>query len=179
MMPASHLVVAKRHLHGTHRSESLVPTLDRVLKVAAQAGITRISNVTGLDRVGIPVVMAVRPASKTLSVWQGKSDTLIGAKISGAMEAIETACAESPPQAAERAAAADLGRLVPSTLFARSHAARAMRHESLEWLNGYDLRTRKIVYVPRQLAALAGVSGATPFFADPGTNGLAAGNDAV
>ena len=35
-------------------------------------GITRLADVTGLDRIGIPVWMAVRPNSKTLAVSQGK-----------------------------------------------------------------------------------------------------------
>ena len=46
---------------GTHRSASLDDTLKRALPLAPVMGITRVANVTGLDSVGIPVVMVCRP----------------------------------------------------------------------------------------------------------------------
>ena len=52
-------------------------------------GITRLANVTGLDTIGIPVVMSVRPCSRSLSVFQGKGLDLESAKVSAAMESIE------------------------------------------------------------------------------------------
>jgi YcaO-like protein with predicted kinase domain len=179
VMPGSRQTLAKRHTEGSHRSEKVTRTLDRILDLAPKAGITRICNVTGLDRVGIPVVMTVRPASKTLSVWQGKSNTLVGAKVSGIMEAVETACAESPPRAHEWASALELGPLAPSSLFARSPRPSSIRRESMGWLRGYDLVARKCVYVPRHVVALAPARKASPFLLDPGTNGLASGNDVV
>lgn len=179
LMSEGHAIAAKLHVCGTHRSQALEPTLDRVLTAAARAGVTRIANVTGLDRIGIPVVMAVRPDSRTLSVWQGKSNTLVGAKISGAMEAIETACAEAPPPSMVCASPAEVGRLAPAALCARSRAARASRRDPLEWLEGYDLSRHRRAYVPRALVALGGQREAPPHFAHPGTNGLAAGNSAV
>ena len=57
-------------------------------------GITRIANVTGLDRIGVPVVMVCRPNSRSLAVSQGKGLTLDAAKASGVMEAIELYHAE-------------------------------------------------------------------------------------
>jgi ribosomal protein S12 methylthiotransferase accessory factor len=59
------------------------------------AGITRLANITGLDRIGIPVVTAVRPAAQTLSVAAGKGVTLDDARTSAAMEAIEFYSAET------------------------------------------------------------------------------------
>jgi len=58
-------------------------------------GITRVANVTGLDHVGIPVVMACRPNARGLAVSQGKGLTLDAAKASAVMESIiffEQAC---------------------------------------------------------------------------------------
>jgi ribosomal protein S12 methylthiotransferase accessory factor len=52
-------------------------------------GITRLADVTGLDDIGIPVVMAVRPLGLSLSVSQGKGPTVEAAMASGAMEAVE------------------------------------------------------------------------------------------
>lgn len=59
-----------------------------------EMGITRIANVTGLDRIGIPVVMVCRPNSYSISVSQGKGITLDAAKASGLMESVETWHAE-------------------------------------------------------------------------------------
>ena len=52
-------------------------------------GITRIANVTGLDTIGIPVVMVCRPNSRSVAVSQGKGLTLAAAKASGVMESVE------------------------------------------------------------------------------------------
>ena len=53
-------------------------------------GITRLADVTGLDYIGIPVIMACRPNSRALSVAQGKGLDLDAARTSGFMEAAET-----------------------------------------------------------------------------------------
>src|SRR5262249_37627598 len=55
----------------------------------ARMGITRLGNVTGLDRIGIPVAIAVRPNSRSVSVSQGKGLTLSHALASALMEATE------------------------------------------------------------------------------------------
>ena len=52
-------------------------------------GITRVANMTGLDRVGIPVYNAVRPNSRSLSVSQGKGVDHDAAKVSALMESVE------------------------------------------------------------------------------------------
>lgn len=86
---------------------TLVPPSDRWRQVDAGemlarlgpalgwAGVTRIGEVTHLDRIGLPVFQAVRPMSRSLAVHQGKGRCEADARISAAMEAIEGACAES------------------------------------------------------------------------------------
>ena len=69
--------------------------LTRLGPVLDWAGVTRIGEVTHLDRIGLPVFQAVRPMSRSLAVHQGKGRCEADARISGAMEAIEGACAES------------------------------------------------------------------------------------
>jgi ribosomal protein S12 methylthiotransferase accessory factor len=69
--------------------------LARLSPVLDWAGVTRIGEVTHLDRIGLPVFQAVRPMSRSLAVHQGKGRCEADARISGAMEAIEGACAES------------------------------------------------------------------------------------
>jgi ribosomal protein S12 methylthiotransferase accessory factor len=86
---------------------TLVPPSDRWRQVDAAemlarlgpvldwGGVTRIGEVTHLDRIGLPVFQAVRPMSRSLAVHQGKGRCEADARISAGMEAIEGACAES------------------------------------------------------------------------------------
>ncbi|AGC47543.1 hypothetical protein MYSTI_06270 [Myxococcus stipitatus DSM 14675] len=80
---------AKHFRQGTHRTVSPEETLERVRRLMPVLGITRIANVTGLDTVGIPVVMVTRPNARSLAVSQGKGLTLAAAKASGLMESVE------------------------------------------------------------------------------------------
>jgi ribosomal protein S12 methylthiotransferase accessory factor len=80
---------AKGYRQGTDRLVPPVETLDRVRPFLPAMGITRIANVTGLDVIGVPVVMACRPNSRGLAVAQGKGLTLDAAKASAVMETIE------------------------------------------------------------------------------------------
>ncbi len=59
-------------------------------------GVTRLARLTGLDRLGVEVVGAVRPRGHVLQVSQGKGRTLAAAQWSALSEAIELAAAESP-----------------------------------------------------------------------------------
>ncbi len=80
---------AKRYLLGTHRSHAPEETLARLRPLLPSMGITRIANVTGLDRTGIPVVTACRPNARSVSVSQGKGLSLDAARASAVMEAVE------------------------------------------------------------------------------------------
>jgi ribosomal protein S12 methylthiotransferase accessory factor len=79
----------KAYTRGTHRTVPPAETLARLKPLLPKMGITRLANVTGLDTIGIPVVMSVRPNSRSLSVSQGKGLDLDAAKASAAMESIE------------------------------------------------------------------------------------------
>jgi ribosomal protein S12 methylthiotransferase accessory factor len=80
---------AKSFRAGTHRVRSPVETWEWLRELLPRAGITRVADVTALDRIGIPVWQAVRPASRNLSVSQGKGATPEAARVSAAMEAVE------------------------------------------------------------------------------------------
>src|SRR4051795_11994988 len=64
--------VPKEFRRGAHRAVPPAETLARVRPLMARMGITRLGNITGLDRIGIPVAVAVRPNSRSVSVSQGK-----------------------------------------------------------------------------------------------------------
>ena len=85
----------KQFWKGTHRIISPEKTLKKIQPYFKQCGITRLSNITHLDRIGIPVTQAIRPNSSTLTVSGGKGITLEAALTSAAMEALEFYCAET------------------------------------------------------------------------------------
>ncbi len=73
--------------------ERVVPaseTMARLRATAEALGVTRVADITGLDRVGIPVYTAVVPRSDdALSVYNGKGSRPIDARVGAIMEAIE------------------------------------------------------------------------------------------
>jgi ribosomal protein S12 methylthiotransferase accessory factor len=60
----------------------------------ASFGISRIADITGLDRIGFPVVQAVRPLASSNAVTQGKALTLEGAAVGAVLECLEMAAGE-------------------------------------------------------------------------------------
>lgn len=68
--------------------------LQRLLPRLHEMGISRIGDITGLDRIGIPVAQAVRPLGLANAVTQGKGTDLPAAAISAIMEAAEQFFAE-------------------------------------------------------------------------------------
>ena len=80
---------------GTHRSRSPAETVADYRRFMKPMGITRLANITGLDCIGLPVYVAVRPNSKLLAVSQGKGVDADSARASALMESIETWHAEN------------------------------------------------------------------------------------
>ena len=65
--------------------------------LAKRIGVSRLADVTGLDHVGLPVVAAIRPLSRNLTVSFGKGLTREIARLSAVMEAAELYFSERPP----------------------------------------------------------------------------------
>lgn len=86
----------KTFLLGTHRASTPEATLARIAPLTAQLGITRVADLTGLDRVGIPVMAAYRPDARSVAVSLGKGITPAAARASALMESIELWHAEHP-----------------------------------------------------------------------------------
>jgi YcaO-like protein with predicted kinase domain len=93
-LPAASAAGDKVYFDGTHRALPPQETWQRIKPHLLSLGITRVAVITGLDVVGIPVVMVTRPNARSLSVSQGKGCDLWCAKVSGVMESIEQHCAE-------------------------------------------------------------------------------------
>lgn len=86
-------------------------------------GITRVADVTGLDWIGIPVWVAIRPLSKNLTVSQGKGLDHAAARASAIFESIELSVAEKVLERGdEPLTGRDLSTGTP-VLVRRGHAA--------------------------------------------------------
>ena len=145
------------------------------------AGITRIAHVTGLDRVGIPVVMVVRPNARSLSVSQGKGADTAAAEVSGIMESVELHHAERPTLPLRMAAHVDVKgreRIVDPEALPISRASSWSPDRRLPWAQARDLHTDEPWWVPYELvhadASYPLVPGSGCFMRS--TNGLASGN---
>lgn len=76
------------------RARPIEETLAKARKVAKDLGIVRVTEVTPLDRIGVPVFVSIRPDAPVLCVNAGKGLTPAEAQIGAYMEAIEIAWAE-------------------------------------------------------------------------------------
>ncbi|MCG5243418.1 YcaO-like family protein [Azospirillum doebereinerae] len=172
---------AKRFFIGTHRTATPEETLARITPHLGRCGITRLADVTGLDRLGIHTVLGHRPNSPTLSGSAGKGFSLAAATVSAAMEAIEFHHAEAIRLPYTEASWNELpseSRIpvdrLPGT---KNGSFRPDRPEFWAW--GWDLMTDRPVAAPWTSVALLGNPVARPglrsFYA-MGTNGLASGN---
>ena len=171
----------KLHRGGTHRIVTPTTTLERVHPHLAQMGITRIANVTGLDYIGIPVVMVTRPNSRALSVSQGKGIDLDHAKASGVMEAIETYHGERIDLPLKLSSCDKIRRdhaVADPSALPRLPNSRFRDDLPLLWIEGYDLMNRSPVWVPYECIHVnytLPLPEGTGCFAST-SNGLASGN---
>jgi ribosomal protein S12 methylthiotransferase accessory factor len=173
----------KRYTRGTHRICTPDETLARVRPLLSRMGITRIANVTGLDRTGIPVVMVVRPNARSVAVSQGKASTLAAAKASGVMEAAELWHAEHITKPLKLAGFDEMRRehrVADPEKLPRA-GDRFEPGLPLLWIEGRDLMDGGPVWVPFELVSanytLPLPPGSGCFQAS--TNGLASGNHPV
>ncbi|MFL9958550.1 YcaO-like family protein [Paraburkholderia nemoris] len=81
------------------RCSSLDETLRVLEKGMIQYGVTRITDTTRLDKIGIPVFAAIRPhaGEGSITVTSGKSVHEMAAKVGALAEAYELACAKLDP----------------------------------------------------------------------------------
>ncbi|MDR0767940.1 MAG: YcaO-related McrA-glycine thioamidation protein [Methanosarcinales archaeon] len=86
----------KLYLKETHRIKSPEETFEIVEPLTEVAGITRVADITKLDRLNIPVFSCIRPgaAGGAISVYNGKGATPIAARVSAIMEGLERYSAE-------------------------------------------------------------------------------------
>ncbi|MEU2763196.1 YcaO-like family protein [Streptomyces sp. NPDC007094] len=171
----------KVYLVGTHRARQPEETWEIVRPLLGQYGISRVADVTGLDTVGIPVAVAFRPLSRTLSVSQGKGHNLLLAKISAVMESIEMWHAEFafPQPAYQSTAAAELDLPYPLEQLDHHTGSLLGPHTPQDWVTATSLLSGSKTSVPLDTVRLR--IEAEPHWRPRGlrisSNGLASGNN--
>ena len=154
-------------------------TVARMRSEFARFGITRLAQVTGLDQIGIPVWMAVRPNARTLAVCQGKGLDDASAQASAIMEAAELATAEHASLPTRFCSAEELAAegvaVMPLHDLIRSGAVPPSERDDLHWVEGYDLIAERQVFVPKDAVSFEepGTSGGRYWWS---SDGLASGN---
>ncbi len=173
---------AKRFRTGTHRSKTPEETLEIASPYFGQAGITRLADVTGLDRIGIPTILSFRPNGKTLSVSAGKGISVAAASASAAMEAIEIYQAEYYLLPCIRASWREMSQrsaiISPDKLPLAKNSLFSLDWP-YHWCMGWDIVAQREVATPRNIVNMdrmdqrVGELGAFQV----NSNGLASGNN--
>jgi putative methanogenesis marker protein 1 len=179
-----------KYAEGSQRVLSAEDTLKNIDGVLDKIGVTRIADITNLDRVGIPVLSAIRPSAATgaISIYSGKGFDERQARISAIMESIERCCAEQPE------ISSDIEDDTKFPIFTDSYeklsqksntlhpvdlllAEPLMQNTRVEWMIGYDLMTKENILVPSNAVfhPYNPTNGGAKLFRS-NTNGLAAGN---
>lgn len=168
-------------LAGTIRAHPPNITIARLKPLLDNLGITRVANVTGLDTIGLPVAVSIRPTAKHLSVSQGKGLTWELAYLSAIMESCEGYHAENPAAPHLEGSYQKLKKYFPvinPILFADTiFNPNSLTKLNLVWTEAHDLINKKKVYLPYYLINFD-LSAAHPegVYFNPSSNGLAAGN---
>jgi ribosomal protein S12 methylthiotransferase accessory factor len=179
----------KGYVGATHRTCPPEETLERIRPLLPVAGITRMADVTGLDRIGVPTVLSMRPNAPTLANASGKGFTRAAAMVSAAMEGIELQFAEIFSYS-DSADGYGSGLLTTHRELERSGLACPIEQLPLtlhstftadvpeEWVIGFDLIGQRPMAVP--FACVGMRSGylreRSRFSFQVGSNGLASGN---
>jgi YcaO-like protein with predicted kinase domain len=157
-------------------------TISRVKRFAAAFGITRVANLTGLDRTGIAVVMVCRPNARSSAVFNGKGIDLDSAQASALMEAAETWHAENIRLPLQFASFADLGgRQAVVDIDALPRAPPGTQFDPylpILWVEGRNLMDGSAIWVPFEIVHADSRMRGPPMTGcfSMSTNGLASGN---
>jgi ribosomal protein S12 methylthiotransferase accessory factor len=151
----------------------------RVLAIRARVPITRISDLTPLDSIRLPVFTAVTPLALDLTTHLGKGADAVSARVSALMEAVERVSAERAPRGSTRrgrftrlSRARSPRPIDPVTLHLPADTRYAPDAE-LTWVDSQDLVSGDRVLMAADLALTPPSEGV---LRDVDTNGLASGN---
>ena len=173
------------YFKGTHRVIAPKKTIEINEDKLKTAGITRVADITDLDRIGMPVFTAIRPTAEdgAISIYGGKGITKDHAKASAMMEGFERYSAEkqdsdetiiaTADEIAEKGNPVELKSLNLPQQFEKED----VNALQLEWSLTHDLISGKDYYVPSNAVfhPYTPESNIRSLFKS-NTNGLASGN---
>lgn len=168
----------KLYQQETHRTRSPEETYQAIHTLTGPAGITRVADITGLDRIGIPVFSCIRPvaAEGAITVYNGKGATPIAARVSAIMEGLERYSAEvhdrTLPTMTYDQIRAEKNAIRPESLILPDHAEPEW---PIPWYPGYDIMRNEEVWVPAH-AVFHPVPRIMGKLFRTSTNGIASGN---
>ncbi len=162
----------------SHRSVPLVETLARLRECARRVPISRVSDLTPLDRLRLPVFSATTPLARDLTTHVGKGLDAESAQVSAMMEAVERVSAEQVNQPTVRASYRSLSKEVENAVdprvFDLPEDSSYTDDRPISWVESWDLANQQAVWVPLDVAITPPEEGV---LRDVDTNGLAAGNN--
>jgi thioglycine synthase len=173
--------VPVRYFGGTHRCRDPKQTIENVQGKLRAAGVTRIAEITHLDRIGIPVYSAIRPAAAegAVSIYAGKGATKSQAKASAMMEAFERYSAEFQDLDRDKLIFGSFkeldGCLDPRSLILPQNV-KEPDTALLDWMMSVDARNDKKYLVPANAVYHPYQPEKGKFLFKSNTNGLASGN---
>lgn len=165
----------KKYKDDTHRA---IPPDETLLSAEAKlpaAGITRVADITNLDRIGIPVFSSIRPMADrgAISVYNGKGATPTEARVSAMMEGLERYSAEVRDRKLTIDSFSRLeGALDPRDLIL---PAGADPDAMIPWTLGWDIMNDEEILVPSNAVFHPLPSDYKRLFRT-NTSGLASGN---
>ncbi len=144
------------YFKGTHRVIAPQKTIEINVDKLKTAGITRIADITDLDRIGLPIYTAIRPTAEegAVSIYGGKGITKDHAKASAMMEGFERYSAER--QDSDETIAANLDEISqigeyinPKSLnLPKEFEKNDIKDLKLEWSVSHDIISDKDYFIP-------------------------------
>lgn len=163
-----------KFFEGTHRAIDPLETIRNVESKLKIAGVTRVTDITHLDRVGIPVFSAIRPTAEegAVSVYAGKGVNVNQAKASAMMEAFERYSAEMNNENVITAEFNELDKAIdPETLILPKN----IKYNKIDWIKAKNIANEEDYYIPAN-AVFHPFLSENDFLFRSNTNGLASGN---
>jgi ribosomal protein S12 methylthiotransferase accessory factor len=149
----------------------LEATLELVPRLREAYAITRVGNITRLDRIGIPTFCAIVPTSTRLCVHNGKGVTNEAALASAVFEAVERQIAASPRMPIKKQRVEQICEMVDLHRLGLKAGAQDVE---LDCVEGRDILNDRSVLVPLAIVHLRHSD--APIFPAVTSNGLASGN---
>jgi thioglycine synthase len=169
---------------GTSRIQPVEVTLEKVKPLINEIGITRIADITDMDRLKIPNYSAVLPGTEDyIWVYGGKGPTKNHAKASAIMESIERFSSLQKNHS---------GKIIRGSYEELSKSYNILKYNEviepisfslgdkmiMDYCNGYDLLNEENILVPASLTIFKYIPNSPSLnpYAFYHTNGLASGN---